>query len=187
MREHCRRDNQPLIFKASDGWLLNFLKRNKWVLRRITTSGRDLPDNSIETILNFLVEMKQHFIDGKIDFDSIINMDETSIYLDFPSNYTYDASSLYEESDAEEEYEREKVLIAEVNKRLSEMGLSPNSLKKHKRQLKEKLIQKQIAFLSQKKSSSHRTATANPRHIQVNVTVNEAVNSNNSNKSNKAS
>ncbi len=53
-------------------------------------------------------------------------------------------------------------------------------------ELKEKLIQQQIAFLSQKKSSSHRTATANPRHVQVNVTVNEAVNSNNSNKSNKA-
>jgi len=51
------------------GWLLNFLKRNKWVLRRITTSRRDLPDNSIETILNFLVEMKQHFIDVKKDFD----------------------------------------------------------------------------------------------------------------------
>ena len=93
---------------------------------------------------------------------------------------------MYEESDAEEEYEREKVLNAEVNKRLLEMGLSPNSLKKHKRQLKEKLIQKQIAFLSQKKSSSHRTATANPRYVQVNVTVNEAVNSDNSNKSNKA-
>ena len=44
---------------------------------------------------------------------------------------------LYEESDAEEEYEREKVLNADVNK-----------LKKHKRQLKEKLIQKRIAFLS---------------------------------------
>ena len=73
----------------------------------------------------------------------------------------------------------------EVNKRLLD-GLSPNSLKKHKRQLKEKLIQKQIAFLSQKKSSSHRTATANPRHGQVYVTVNVAVNSNNSNKSNKA-
>jgi len=67
------------------------------------------------------------------------------------------------------------------------MCLNPNSLKKYKRQLKEKLIQKQIAFLSQKKSSSHRTATANPRHVQVNVNVNEAVNSNNSNKSNKAS
>ena len=67
------------------------------------------------------------------------------------------------------------------------MGLSPNSLKKHKRQLKEKLIQKQIAFLSQKNSSSHRTATANPRHITVNVTLNENVNSKNSNKTNKVS
>jgi hypothetical protein len=95
------------------------------------------------------------------------------------------ASALYEESDAEEEYEKEKVLNAEVNKRLLEMGLSPNSLKKHKRQLKEKLIQKQIAFLSQKKSSSHRTASANPRNVTVNVTVNETVKSNDSNKVNK--
>ena len=57
MREQCRRDNKPLVFKASAGWLFNFLKRNKWVLRRITTSGRDLPDNSIETILNFLNQL----------------------------------------------------------------------------------------------------------------------------------
>ena len=63
-----------------------------------------------------------------------------------------DASSLYEESDAEEEYEGEKVLNVEVNKRLLEMGLSPNLLKKHKRQLKEKLIQKQIAVLSKKRA-----------------------------------
>jgi hypothetical protein len=94
--------------------------------------------------------------DSKIivhDINSFTNFD--FLYLDFPSNYTYDASSLYEEYDAEEEYEREKVLNVEVNKRLLEMGLSPNSLKKHKRQLKEKLIQKQIAFLSQKKSSSN--------------------------------
>ena len=50
MRAHCRRDNQPLVFLASNGWLFNFLKRNKWVLRRITTTGRDLPLNAIETI-----------------------------------------------------------------------------------------------------------------------------------------
>ena len=36
----------------------------------------------------------------------------------------------WNESDAEEEYEREKVLNTEINKRLLEMGLSPNSLKK---------------------------------------------------------
>ena len=93
----------------------------------------------------------------------------------------------WNESDAEEEYEREKVLNTEINKRLLEIGLSPNSLKKHKRQLKEKLIQKQIAFLSQKNSSFHRMATANPRHITVNVTLNENVNSKNSNKTNKVS
>jgi len=43
------------------------------------------------------------------------------------------ASLLYEESDAEENYERDKILNAEINKRLLEMGLTPNSLKRHKR------------------------------------------------------
>ena len=44
---------------------------------------------------------------------------------------------------AEENYDIETVLNAEISNRLLEMGLIPNKLKKHKRQLKEKLIQKQ--------------------------------------------
>ena len=70
---------------------MNFLRRNKFVLRRITTTGRDLPENSIDTILKFLIGMRKLFIDIEdFDLDSLINMDETSIYLDFPSNYTYE-------------------------------------------------------------------------------------------------
>ena len=38
------------------------------------------------------------------------------------------ASSINEESDAEENYEREKVLNAEINKQLLEKGLTPNLL-----------------------------------------------------------
>ena len=78
-------------FKASIGWLLNFLRRNKFVRRRITTTGRDLPGNSVEIILNFLTEMQKFFIEPPdINLDSIVNMDETCIYLDFPSNYTFE-------------------------------------------------------------------------------------------------
>ena len=56
MQEHCVRNNIQYNFKASVGWLLNYL-------RRITTTGRDLPENSIVTILNFLAEMRKVFID----------------------------------------------------------------------------------------------------------------------------
>ena len=40
MQEHCERNNISCNFKASVGWLLNFLRRKKFVLRRITTTGR---------------------------------------------------------------------------------------------------------------------------------------------------
>ena len=55
MQEYCERNRMPCNFKASIGWLFNFLRRNKFVLRRITTTGRDLPENSIDTIWKFLV------------------------------------------------------------------------------------------------------------------------------------
>lgn len=41
-------------FKVSERWLRNFLRRNNYVLRRITSKGRCLPGNSLETINNFL-------------------------------------------------------------------------------------------------------------------------------------
>ena len=65
---------------------MKFLKRNKWVSRRITSSGRDLPENSIETIIDFFVKMKAFSNENEVEFDSIINMDETCVYLDFSSN-----------------------------------------------------------------------------------------------------
>jgi hypothetical protein len=45
MQEKCERNNIPCNFKASVGWLLIFLRRKKFVSRRITTTGRYLPEN----------------------------------------------------------------------------------------------------------------------------------------------
>jgi hypothetical protein len=75
IQEHCERNNIPCNFKASVGWLLN-------LLRRITTTGRDLPENSIETILKFLIDMRKLFIDieaSSFDLDSLINMDDLQL------------------------------------------------------------------------------------------------------------
>jgi hypothetical protein len=41
-RAICNQMNKPCLFKASNGWMGNFLRRNRFVLRRITTTGRDL-------------------------------------------------------------------------------------------------------------------------------------------------
>jgi hypothetical protein len=37
---------------------LNFLRRNRLVLRRKTTTGRELPENAIETILSYKHTLK---------------------------------------------------------------------------------------------------------------------------------
>ncbi|CAF1042361.1 unnamed protein product [Brachionus calyciflorus] len=75
-------------FKASQGWLRNFLRRNNLVLRRITSKGRSLPQNSIETINQFISKCADET--SGVNKDEIYSMDETTIYLDSPSNYTYE-------------------------------------------------------------------------------------------------
>ena len=51
----CDKENK--IFKASSGWLQNFCARNNFTYRRITTTGRDLPNNAIDRINDFYIEV----------------------------------------------------------------------------------------------------------------------------------
>jgi len=77
-------------FRCSDGWLNRFFKRNKLSLRRITTSGRDLPSDSEELIKSFIDGCCFQILRNNIASNKIVNMDEASIYLDSFSEYTYD-------------------------------------------------------------------------------------------------
>lgn len=72
-------------FKASNGWMDKFLKRKKFVLRRVTSSGRDLPKNSPEILRKFIANAAQTV--SKSSLSEIYNMDETCIYLDAPGIY----------------------------------------------------------------------------------------------------
>jgi transposase-like protein len=83
-------ENELFEFKASNGWLVNFLKRKDLILRRVTSTGREPLKNSITLIKNFFKECVNYVTVQNYNTNSIINMDETSIYLDFPSNYTYE-------------------------------------------------------------------------------------------------
>ena len=60
-REKFAKENMQGKFKASTGWLIIFFKRNKWTSRRITSSGRDLPEDSVETNINFFVELNPFY------------------------------------------------------------------------------------------------------------------------------
>jgi len=73
-------------FRASNGWLQNFLKRKHLVRRRITTSGRDLPRNAGQLVRD-LLESSSKYRTPDFSRQSLVNMDETSIYLDDSSLY----------------------------------------------------------------------------------------------------
>ncbi|CAF0720027.1 unnamed protein product [Brachionus calyciflorus] len=77
-----------LNFSASNGWFSRFLKRSNFVLRRITTSGKDLPSNCRDVVFDFINKCRHEL--NNVPRASIINFDETSIYIDSRSNYTYD-------------------------------------------------------------------------------------------------
>jgi hypothetical protein len=80
-------------FMASDGWFSNFLKRKNLSLRRITTTGRSLPQNALNTIKEFIDNCANLFTN--INRAQIINMDEIGVYIDYPSNYTYDHRGIF--------------------------------------------------------------------------------------------
>ncbi len=52
----CTKERQP--FKCSEGWFQNFLRRNNFALRRISSTGRDLPKDTIKRIGSFYIEVK---------------------------------------------------------------------------------------------------------------------------------
>ncbi len=72
-------------FVGSNGWLVNFLKRHLYVLRRINAKNKDLPLNVSTLIQKFheeCRELRQHYV-----LSQILNADETNIGLDSPWDY----------------------------------------------------------------------------------------------------
>ena len=67
------------------GWL----RRHNKALRRVTTTGRELPSNSKLILESFFLNCVEILRKYNFDRSKIYNMDETSIYLDCPSKYSY--------------------------------------------------------------------------------------------------
>jgi hypothetical protein len=74
-------------FTASRGWLMRFLHRKKLSLRRVTTKGRQPPKDLQKVVRNFIDDAESEL--RNVDRSGVFNMDETSIYLDFPSTQNF--------------------------------------------------------------------------------------------------
>ena len=72
--------NTHMNFQASEGWFHRFLRRRNLVLRRVTTSGRELPRDVGIKIDYFLQTSQSNFMTPNFDLSNLANMDETSIY-----------------------------------------------------------------------------------------------------------
>lgn len=77
-------------FKASRGWLDNFLRRHDFVIRAKTTTGQRLPEELSLKVSNFINFCQFHRNRLKISPCHIGNMDETSIWLDMPGQTSVD-------------------------------------------------------------------------------------------------
>lgn len=89
-REHPELSLSGKPFMASTGWLNNFCKRKRLTRRKITTSGRPFPVNSVEVLnewINNINDVIEEFEFSKME---ILGMDETFMYMDMPGSYTYE-------------------------------------------------------------------------------------------------
>ena len=69
-------------FKASNGWIQKFFKRNHFTLRAKTSLSQYLPKNLEEKLTSFIATMKQHLARKNYPMAFVGNMDETPMYFD---------------------------------------------------------------------------------------------------------
>ncbi|KAI5152361.1 hypothetical protein ENBRE01_3223 [Enteropsectra breve] len=77
-------------FKASNNWIVLFMKRNRLSSRKITSIGQEdhRPPGQIKsTVLNYF-ENLSHQLSNVNSANNIINMDETPVYIDMMSSRT---------------------------------------------------------------------------------------------------
>ncbi len=77
-------ETRTFCFVGANGWLVDFLKRHRLSLRRITTTGRALPADSINIVREHSKMRKLRMI---YSHHEVFNMDETNIQLDFPGQF----------------------------------------------------------------------------------------------------
>lgn len=78
--------DQLKMFEASRGWLTRFMKRNDYVKRKITSTGRGCPRDFKEQIKEYLGEA--FTFANQFRPEQIIAFDQMSMYMEMVGNYT---------------------------------------------------------------------------------------------------
>lgn len=84
-------DNEEISqqdFKASNGWVVRFMNRHGLTLRKRTSLAQHDPDNLIDRVISFILNVRRKFHTKRYAMANIIAMDETPIWLDMPSATT---------------------------------------------------------------------------------------------------
>eukprot|EP00731_Ephydatia_muelleri_P012549 Em0006g1443a len=75
-------------FKASPGWISQFMRRHKFVTRVKTTAGQSLPKNVSDRIVDYVTTCSKRIRRNQLPLPCIANMDETAIWADMPGHST---------------------------------------------------------------------------------------------------
>ena len=88
IRQHARSLSTLANFKASVGWLRRFMKRHGLSLRRKTTVCQTTPSDCIPKLVDFITYIRRQQIRHGYLQKSIFAMDETTCWMDMPSDTT---------------------------------------------------------------------------------------------------
>ena len=80
----------PYQFRASNGWLVRFVSRNKLSCSTVTSQGQKVPSNASDLAKEFLQYTHHHIKSKDFQPSFIANMDETPVWFDLPSSRSYD-------------------------------------------------------------------------------------------------
>ena len=84
--------NHEEEFKASTGWLNNFMRRNHLSLRRKTSVAKKDPDRLVAKIISYVLHVRRLQSKNNYSPCNIIAMDETPVWSDMVSETTVDTT-----------------------------------------------------------------------------------------------
>jgi hypothetical protein len=74
---------------ASNGWLSRFLSRFKLIVRRVSTSGHELPENCSDIVFKYLQSVNYTIVNRGYSPSEIIHFEEISICANMLEKHSY--------------------------------------------------------------------------------------------------